>query len=198
MFLGLNTILYSEPVLNKKPIRESLDDLEYVMQEKNLDFKPKSSNLSLPNLSFLKYFVYALAVAALLVILYFLIKRFAMVESVSGAEGDLLLGETIPESEVLRRANIDALLKNEKDPKSIIRLLFLLVLQKLVRKELIKTEPSKTNRQYTQELINFSSLVEFKKLIRIYEEAWFSLHETSLKQVEIAQDLKSKISKQIL
>jgi hypothetical protein len=81
--------------------------------------------------------------------------------------------------------------------KVAFRMYFLLILQLLANKGIIKWRKDKTNREYVRELRQQSYLPLFMSAVLMYEKAWFGLGGVSKEEFEqgkiIFENLKSKI-----
>ena len=192
--------IYGQGELDKPRVKKELDKIKYDLSTEieneiePFELKEKRKGVGI---SGIRYVIYIVAILALALVLFLVLRKFTFSQKPEEISSDVLLGEAIPESEILRRANLDKLISKEKEPKAVIRLLFLKVLQKLVRNDLLNTNPSKTNNQYIKDLLQFVSIDAFRQLVALYEEAWFSSNEASQADVETAEILKSEILKEI-
>ncbi len=81
--------------------------------------------------------------------------------------------------------------------KVAFRMYFLLIIQLLANKGIIKWRKDKTNREYIRELRQQSYLPQFMSAVLMYEKAWFGLGGVSKEDFEqgkiVFENLKSKI-----
>jgi hypothetical protein len=81
--------------------------------------------------------------------------------------------------------------------KVAFRMYFLLILQLLANKGIIKWRKDKTNREYVRELRQQTYLPQFMSAVLMYEKAWFGLGGVSKEEFEqgriVFENLKSKI-----
>jgi hypothetical protein len=183
--------------LDNKRLHEELDKLNYPQKIELPSKKQSRSNFRFGfpnvNLSFFKYIFYALALLALVYVIYIILKRVKYSATEVSLDNRIILGDTIPESEILRVANLEDMLNSETNAKKRIRLIFLLVLQAFVKKGLLDTNPSYTNGQYAQFLAGKIETHAFVQLTKVYELAWFGYSETLESDVNRAITLKVEI-----
>ena len=89
------------------------------------------------------------------------------------------------EEEIIRTSDISELIRKavaEENYRLAIRYSFLLVLQQLTRKELIRYEFAKTDQDYLGEIAQKPLQQQFKQLIRIYDFIWYGNFEASREQ----------------
>jgi hypothetical protein len=194
-------IVVAEVPLDKKRLHRELDKLNYTQKVESHPNKSTRSNTryNFPNfnLSFFKYIFYLIALVALVYVIYMVAKNVKYGSKEVSVDSKIILGDAIPESEILRRTNLEQMLNSETDPKVRIRLIFLMVLQALVKNGLLDTKPSYTNGQYALFLKTKMDIFQFVKLTKVYEMAWFGYHETLESEVNKAKELKDEILRTI-
>ncbi len=81
--------------------------------------------------------------------------------------------------------------------KVALRMYFLLIIQLLANKGIIKWRKDKTNREYIREIRQQNYLPQFMSAVLMYEKAWFGLGNVSQEEFEqgkiVFENLKSKI-----
>lgn len=123
---------------------------------------------------FLKLMPYVL----LAIVLYVLIRIFSKVDfnTLTYGKNKKAVVSLTEEEEIIRNQDISQLIKqaiSNKNYRLAVRYYYLLTLQKLEEKELIKWEQQKTNHDYIQELNSFKFNNQFKKLTNLYDFIWY-------------------------
>lgn len=135
-------------------------------------------------------------------VLYFLIRFFLKVDTnsrkaITAKKGNITLSE---EGEIIKNEDINKLIEQaikDENYRLAIRYYYLLILQKLTKKELIDWQQEKTNEDYINEITNTVLKDKFTKGTLLYDFVWYG--NFNIKQAEFIEaqaefnDLKNSI-----
>jgi len=156
-------------------LKKKLKIKEYEPKKKKKESKKKDWNLNIsPTWSLIiKWTLFALLIGALL----FLVLRVLGINPFNRKRDKNKINISLEElEEHLDTASIDPHLYaaiKAKDYKLVIRLYYLMIIQKLALKEKIIWKKYKTNKHYLNELRNKEEYPTMKKLTLLYEKCWF-------------------------
>lgn len=121
--------------------------------------------------SIMQMLIYAGIVALIGVVIYLVFSNIKLEKPIPEAN-DLNLEdveniESIGAQDGLRSA-LDA-----ENYREAVRMLFIQLLQILVKEESIKWRPEKTNRDYLREMRSHDKVSHFRNLVMVYEQVWY-------------------------
>lgn len=171
---------FDEATWNKLRKKLKIDEpLPKEEKKKKETKKSESKGFKIPPewIPVIKWTVFGILIAALLLIVLRIlgINPFIKKSDKNTIHIDI---ENIEEN--LDQADINPFLYNaikNKNYKLVIRLYYLMIIQKLAQKEQIIWKKHKTNRHYLQEMSKKKDFETFKKLTLFYEKTWFGPEE---------------------
>lgn len=118
--------------------------------------------------------LFVLIFAIVIVLLYFWLKRQNFSSKINQVLDEEWNPENVTVSELITR--LENALKNEVY-REVIRIYFTMILQELIRIQLIKWRLEKTNQQYVYELKNQELRADLRKCTRFFDIVWYGEYE---------------------
>lgn len=149
----------------------------------------------------LAIFLRILPYLLLAILLFLLIKFFLSVNARApiDSQGDQAFVGLSEEEQIIKNEDIEELIKRalaEKNYRLAIRYYYLLILQLMSDKELIRWETQKTNRDYLKEIKKPGLQQPFTKITRLYDYIWygdFSIDEAKYQKAALTFSSLQKI-----
>lgn len=120
--------------------------------------------------SFWQLVLFLLIFAAIILIVYFLLRNLNPNSSITQEFDDYWNPEVVTKSELELR--LEAALQRE-DFREAVRVYFTMILQELIRFNAIKWKREKTNHQYLQEVKSPTLKSDFRRTVRLFEIVWY-------------------------
>lgn len=161
-------------------------------------FQPSGGSLDSRGLSFLiQIFIYAIAVAAIAWLIYYLVKRAATTRAAAAraTKGATQVEELLDADGWQRQAER---LATTQDYKGACRAVYLSVLQSLHENGIAQFAPTKTNYEYAYSLAKHPQIRdEFKEIAETVELIWFGNKSATIDDYQQSKQLLSGISPEI-
>ncbi len=191
----------SVKTLDRAQWKELADKADYFKKEKQEENIVRDKPSGEMDLGFLKYLMIGIAIA---LIVFILLKVFATEIFKSSKKNNKTTQYTLEDIESnlnevgLKKLLIDAI--ESKDYKLAIRIYYLIILQNLNQKKLIKWHKEKTNAHYLREMRSHLNFKEFKFITTIFEHVWYGetleVSQQSFNSVELMfNDFINKIER---
>jgi hypothetical protein len=152
------------------------------------------SGLSI-NSTVTKYILFALVIAAVLYVLYRLMGSAIFTSNLNIKKTEASL-EMLHDDEQMMQQDLSGMLAEalqQKEYKTVIRILFIQSLQELQTQGWINWKKEKTNRDYLNELLPKNAFIPFSSMIMLYEKAWYSEFMATEEDFEAFTNFKQQL-----
>ena len=177
-------------------LKEEVDYQRYGMPEEKEearpsqhDFTPTPPPASLNLGPMVQVILVIIFVVLIALLIYFILKNTSISGRNKGIKPETL--EIGPDGEELSKTDLEKWLERAlaaNDRRLIIRIYFLMALQKMEDMKLIRWEKEKTNWQYLRELGNHHLRPSFQALVREYDLIWYGEKEFDDNQLQSKVD----------